>query len=47
MVNQNFIKDIKTGMNIVDGDEYKDILEAITDITGFKVPVQSNFNVFT
>ena len=33
MVNQNFIKDIKTGMNIVDGDEYKDILEAITDIT--------------
>ena len=33
MINQNFIKDIKTGMNIVDGDEYKDILEAITDIT--------------
>lgn len=33
MINETFIRDIKGGMNIVDGDEYKDILEAITDIT--------------
>ena len=33
MINESFIRDIKAGMNIVDGDEYKDILEAITNIT--------------
>lgn len=33
MNNEELIRDIKAGMNIIDGDEYKDILEAITDIT--------------
>lgn len=33
MITNELMKDIKMGMNIIDGEEYKDILEGITQIT--------------
>ena len=33
MVTQDYINDIKIGTNVIDGDEYKDTLEAVSEIT--------------